>query len=80
MDHPNYALYLTSYVLLLLNLKTTHPGAKEFLEGKGFSVCRSAVPASRVAVDMTIEQTINRHVKSKGGIIGLARMNLQGGV
>ena len=28
MDHPNYARYLTSYILLLLNLETTHPGAK----------------------------------------------------
>ena len=67
MDHPNYARYLTSYILLLLNLETTHPGAKEFLEENGFSVCRLAVPASRVALDMTIEKIINRHAKIKGG-------------
>ena len=31
------------------------------------------MPASRVAVDMAIEQTINRHAKSKGGIIGFSK-------
>ena len=73
MDHPNYARYLTAYILLLLNLETSHPGAKECLEENGFSVCCSTMPASRVAVDMAIEQTINRHAKSKGGIIGFSK-------
>ena len=73
MDHPNYARYLTAYFLLLLNLNESHPGAEELLRNKGFSVCRSSVPGARNAVDMTIEQTINRHAKSKGGIIGFSR-------
>ena len=33
-------------------------------------------PASGTAVDQTIEQTMNRHAKSEGGIIGFSR-NLQ---
>ncbi len=36
-------------------------------------VNRSSVPSSRNAVDITIEQTINRHAKSHGGIIGFSR-------
>ena len=39
----------------------------------GFSVSRSDTPASRNPVDSTIEQTINRHAKSRGGIIGFSR-------
>ena len=43
------------------------------LQDNGFSVSRSRVPAGRVAVDMTIEQTINKHAKTKGGIVGFSR-------
>ena len=73
MDQQNYARYLTVYIILLLNLDVSHPGAKDLLKEKGFSVCRSTVPASRVAVDITIEQTINRQAKSRGGIIGFSQ-------
>jgi len=73
LDHPNYAQYTTVYLLILLNLEETHPGAKELLSSNGFSVNRSDVPSSRNAVDITIEQTINRHAKSHGGIIGFSR-------
>ena len=73
MDHPNYARYLSAYIVLLLNSDETHPGAKDILKNKGFSVSKSAVPGSRNAVDMTIEQTINRQAKSKGGIIGFSQ-------
>ena len=34
---------------------------------------RSDVTTSRNAVDQTIEQTINRHAKSHGGIVGFSR-------
>ena len=73
MDHPNYARHLTSYILLLLNLNESHPGAEELLRNKGFSVCRSSVPGARNAVDLTIEQTINRQAKCKGGIVGFSQ-------
>ena len=56
-----------------MNLFKTHPGCKELLEQNGFSVSRSKVTCSRNAVDITIEQTINRHAKSQGGIIGYSR-------
>lgn len=57
----------------MLNLDKTHPGAEELLKEKGISVNRSSIPSSRNAVDITIEQTINRHAKSQGGIIGFSR-------
>ena len=71
-DHPNYARYTTIYCLILLNLDRTHPGLKDLLKRNGLSVNRSGVPTSRNAVDITIEQTINRHAKSHGGIIGFS--------
>ncbi|CAH0387092.1 unnamed protein product [Bemisia tabaci] len=72
-DHYNYARYLVVYFLTLLNLKNSHPGAEELLRNNGFSVNRSAIPGSRNAVDITIEQTINRSAKCSGGIIGFSR-------
>ena len=54
----------------MLNLEKTHPGAEDLLKNNGFSVNRSDVPSSRNAVDITIEQTINRHEKSHSGIVG----------
>ena len=72
-DHTNYARYVPVYIMTLMNLDVTHPVCKKLLEQNGFSVSRSSVPLSRNAVDITIEQTINRHAKSQGGIIGFSR-------
>ena len=76
MDHNNYAKYFTIYFVSLLNANHTHPGVEQLLRDDGFSVSRSNVSNSRIAVDQTIEQTINRHAKSHGGIVGFSR-NLQ---
>ena len=73
-DKPNYARYTAVYVNNLEALPQTHPGASELLEKKGMSVNRSDVPNSRNAVDITIEQTYNRHASGHGpGIIGFSR-------
>ena len=71
-DHLNYARYVPVYYEQLRCLPETHPGAEILLENNGFSVCRSTVPSSRNAVNITIEQTINRSAKTKkkGGLIG----------
>ena len=45
---------------------------KELLRQGGFSVGRTSVPMSRTPIDLTIEQTINRHAKTKGGLIGFS--------
>ena len=72
-DHNNYARYVQVYLMTLMNLPSSHPGSTELLKNNGFSVSRSSVPRSRNAVDITIEQTINRHAKCQGGIIGFSR-------
>ena len=69
-DHPNYAHYTVVYILTMLNLDKTHPGAETLLKGNGISVNRSSIPSSRNAIDITVEQTINKHAKSQGGNIG----------
>ena len=73
MDHQNYARYTSAYLIMLINLKHSHPGAEVLLRYGGISVCKSNIPAARTAVDMTIEQTINRQAKCKGGIIGFSK-------
>ena len=72
-DHHNYARYLPVYLLTMLNLSQTHPGCEELIQNNGLSVSRSSVPGSHNAVDLTIEQTINRYAKSRGGIVGFSR-------
>ena len=72
-DHPNYARYTTVYLMNLLALPQSHPGADELLRNNGFSVNRSVISSSRNSFDITIEQTINRHAKSHGGIVGFCR-------
>jgi len=64
---------LPLYIMQLQNLPQTHPGAVELLRNNGFSVARSTVPGCRNAVDITIEQTINRSAKTSGGVIGFSR-------
>ena len=71
-DHQNYSRYTALYLVSMLNLPTTHPGAEDLLRKNGFSVKRSEVPSCRTAVDITIELTINRHAKSYGGIVGFS--------
>lgn len=70
MNHQNYAKYLSVYFTTLVNLPQKE---KDLLLANGFSVARSETPASRIPVDMTIEQTINKHAKSSGGIVGFSR-------
>lgn len=73
MDHPNYARYLTLYCVSLLNISDFHPDAEDLLRKGGLSVNRSPFPNSRAPIDLTIEQTINRHAKTKGGIVGFSK-------
>ncbi|GFO00794.1 hypothetical protein PoB_002729900 [Plakobranchus ocellatus] len=55
---------------MLINLPQL---SKDLLQANGFSVSKSDTPASCPAADMTIEQTINKHVKTSGGIVGFSR-------
>ncbi|GFN81603.1 hypothetical protein PoB_000810900 [Plakobranchus ocellatus] len=47
--------------------------SKDLLLANGFTLSRSDMQASRTAVDMTFEQTINKHAKTSGGIVGFSR-------
>ena len=73
LDHPNCARYSAFYLLNMLNLEKTHPGAEDLLKNNGFSVNRSDVPSSRNAVDITIGQTSNRRAKSHSEIVCFSR-------
>ncbi|GFN91197.1 hypothetical protein PoB_001770300 [Plakobranchus ocellatus] len=70
MNHQNYAKYLSVYYIMLVNLPQQ---SKDLLQANGFSVSRSDTPASRTAADMTIEQTINKHAMTSGGIVLFSR-------
>lgn len=72
-DHVNYSRYLPLYWCQMHELQTTCPSAYEKLSNGDFCVQRSENPFSQISVDQAIEQTINRHTKTKGGIIGFSR-------
>ena len=65
-SHHNYARYIPAYMITMLNLPVTHPGAGDLLRRNGVSVSRSSNPSSRNPVDIT-------HAKSHGSIIGFSR-------
>jgi len=62
-----------NYCVQLASLEQTHLGASALLQDNGLTVARSPVPGCRNAVDITIEKTINRSAKTRGGIIGFSR-------
>ena len=72
-NHQNYLRYIPAYLVTMINLPDTHPGAEDLISEKGFSASRSGVLLSKNPVDITTEETINRHSKSHGGIGGLSR-------
>ena len=71
-DRTNYSRYLSVYWCDMMSLEDAHPSAHEALKAGDFVVQRSSSAFSQVAVDQTIEQTINRDTKSKGGIVGFS--------
>lgn len=72
-DHINYARYLPIYLHDMLALPKSHPEAHKMLSGGDFGVQRSSNHGfAQVPVDQTIEQTLNRSTKSKGGIVGFS--------
>ncbi|XP_078353866.1 uncharacterized protein LOC144638547 [Oculina patagonica] len=72
-DHTNYARYLPVYVAHMMLLPETHPEAHNLLVHGDFGVQRSTSHGfSQMPVDQTIEQTLNRSTKTKGGIVGFS--------
>lgn len=70
-DHTNYSRYLPAYWLEMQQLSKSHPGVHAaFMDGE-FAVQRQRDHGfSGVAADQTIEQTVNRDTKMKGGVVG----------
>lgn len=72
-DRTTYSRYLPVYWCDMMTLEEKHPAAHETFQAGDFVAQRSTDSSfSQVAVDQTIEQTINRDTKSKGGIIGFS--------
>ena len=72
-DRINYSRYLSVYLLDMKSLEEKHPGVMSAFQAGEFVVQRSNGSAfSQVPVDQTIEQTVNRDTKTKGGIIGFS--------
>lgn len=71
-DRTNYSRYITAYLKEMKDLPNTHPYVHEQLSSGQFATQRSThYGFSGTAHDQTIEQTINREVKSAGGLIGI---------
>ena len=54
-------------------LPITNPTADAILAAGRFSVRCSLRPFAGVAVDQTIEQTMNKETKTKAGIVGISQ-------
>lgn len=74
-DHVNYARYLPSYWLEIVNLPFTHPSCHREISVKGqWTVQRQSVHGfASIACDQAIEQTCNSDSKTKGGLTGLTQ-------
>ena len=62
LNRPNYARWGT---LFLQKLKSAHTKLRELLENGAFSIRRTKKSYSRSAVDLSLEQTVNRDSASK---------------
>ena len=72
-DHINYSRYLPVYLLHMISLPSTHPEAHKMMEHGDFGVQKTTDHGfAQVPVDQTIEQTLNRSTKTKGGIVGFS--------
>ena len=61
LNRPNYSRW---GMLFLHKLKTAHPRLKEILENGAFSIRRTKTDYSRSAIDLSLEQTVNKDAGS----------------
>lgn len=71
-DRTNYSQYLPVYLCEMISLRDVHPCTYGAYQAGDFVVQRSSNAFSQVAVDQTIEQTINKDTKSNDGIVGFS--------
>lgn len=71
-NHVNYARWMSKYQLDLMHIEQTHPGLRKILDEGAFTTRRTDKPFSRSAVDITLEQTVNRDCASQ--LTGISSM------
>ncbi|CAI9733611.1 Hypothetical predicted protein [Octopus vulgaris] len=72
-NRTNYARYLSVYWCEMKTLLQTHPESNTLPLEEHFTVQRYSKSAfCQVAVDQTIEQTLNRDSKTSGGVVGIS--------
>ena len=71
-DHTNYARYLPVYLAHMMLLPETHPEARTLLLKVILESNEQHYLDFQIPVDQTIEQTLNRSTKTKGGIVGFS--------
>ena len=64
-NYVNYSRWLSKFQLDLLNIDNTHPGLQEILDQGAFSVRGTDHNSSRLALDLTLEHTINADAASR---------------
>ena len=62
----NYARYMAFFSMFITNIDASQD-ATELLRRGAFSVARSFIPGNRCEVDKTIEETLMKQSKSRGG-------------
>ena len=73
MDKINYARYLSINFAEMSNLDTKQPEISQYLKDGGFSVqLGSRNPFSRIPVDQTLEETVNKDTQTSGGTKGFS--------
>ena len=72
-DHTNYARWVPVYLADMHRLPETAPAVhQEFVAGN-FPVKGSDKPFNQVWTDLNLEQSLNRHSKTSGGLIGMTQ-------
>ena len=73
---PNYARWMSRYHLNLMNMEHTHPGIRDVFDAGALSIRRTSKSFARSAVDLTLEQTVNKDAASRHGGIAAFTQNV----
>ncbi|KAG1651429.1 hypothetical protein GQR58_027101 [Nymphon striatum] len=73
MDKTNYSRYLPVYYAQMTQLEQTCPDLHTHFLNGGFSVqLRQANPFAKIAIDQTVEETVNKDTQTAGGTKGFS--------
>ena len=74
--HVHYAIWVSVYLGDMIFLPATSPNVHHEFEAGNFGVRHTEAPFNQVWSDMALEQSVNRHVKSKRGVVGFSTQPL----